>query len=130
MDISFMALQSTENAAKKVFQISFMPSKMAGTQSAAEQLIKSLKEYEEEAKAKKAQGYRVVVLFDGHSGNKNPDSDLLKFLAEELASMENMLDVVDNLIVANPDGPTRLLWSFCSNLDAFKKIKDKVCILT
>ena len=121
------------NAQKKIYQVTFLPSKVDKTKEGVDRLMERIEEVANKAVSLKGQGEvsRVVVLFDGNSGNAgDADASLLKYIADKLCSMSSFLDVVDSLLIANPDTATTMLWKFCSSLGPFAPLKDRTRIIS
>ena len=123
-----MAIVVKENESKKVFQVNIAPSKVERSMDAARAWIVELRGHARVLAEKKSSGYRTVVLVDGRSG-ESPDNAILTYLAKEFVSMEELLDVVDNILVANADLATSMLLKVCSNFPSFEKMKNKVVVI-
>lgn len=119
------ALVTKENTAKRVYQLSFYPSKVARDMTSAHALIADLRALGEAFRQKKESGYKTVILIDGRSG-ESPDTEILRYMASEIVKMQGLLDSVDNIIIANADVTTTLLWKVCSVVPS---LRDKVVLI-
>lgn len=119
MEVKNEALVTKENVDKKVFQLSFFPSKVARDMASARALLADFRVLGEAFRKKKDDGYRTVILVDGRSG-ASPDQEILRYMAAEIVKMEGLLKSVDNIVVANADTATTLLWRICSTVPSLQ----------
>lgn len=126
------ALIENLNREKRLYQVTFLPSKVGMEIGALDAFVHELRRVAIRAEELKGSGEvtKVVLLLNGDSGRLgSATSDTLAYVGEKLLSMHDFLSLVDSIFIANPDTSVNILWTFCSGLPTFKDIKSKVKVL-